>query len=101
MTKDTFRLDEKRYQERMERIKVIEQEHNQMMQQKEEQIEQIRAAAHMDRNKAVEDYEQEKEWQEVDFDMLDNFITWNEPPATGWNYEERTQGAAWANGKGN
>ena len=29
MNKDTFRLDEKRYQERMERIKVIEQEHNQ------------------------------------------------------------------------
>ena len=61
MNKDTFRRDKKRCQERMEHIKVIEQEHNQMMQQKKEQIEQICAAAHMDRKNAEKDYEQEKE----------------------------------------
>ena len=91
MNKDTFRLDQKKYEERMERVKAIEQEHNQMMQQKEKQLEQILAEAHMDKKKAEEDYEQEKEWQEVDFDMLDNFITWNEPPGTGQSYEERAQ----------
>ncbi|PAV76934.1 hypothetical protein WR25_18745 [Diploscapter pachys] len=61
---DDERLDQKKYEERMERVKAIEQEHNQMMQQKEKQLEQIRAEAHMDKKKAEEDYEQEKEWQE-------------------------------------
>ncbi|PAV80656.1 hypothetical protein WR25_12765 [Diploscapter pachys] len=53
----------KRREEFMGHVKAIQQEHYQMMRQKEAQIEQILAAAHMDQKRAEEDFEQEKGWQ--------------------------------------